>query len=217
MADNNDGMAYLMALKQSANSEATTAAAPARDPSASTFAGTANGNIQEQFKGSEKRRSPRFKCEGSARIVEPGCEVATFVTFTDISMHGCYVEAQATYPVGTALDMVLEAKDMKIEAKGTVKVNYPYLGMGIAFVNISEENKIRLKELLGSISHQTIIMGPGIASALPARDRLKDIPSIADAAAAIQALVSFFEDRQMLMRDDFLRIVKQSQNSMVRK
>ena len=213
MAEKNEGMAYLMTLKQSANAEATTATAPARDPSASTFADTANGNIQEQFNGAEKRRSPRFRCEGSARVVEPGCEVATFVTFTDISMHGCYVEAQATYPVGTELDMVLETKDMRIEAKGTVKVNYPYLGMGIAFVNMSEENKARLKELMGSFSRPTIIMGPGVASALPARDLLKDVPSIADAAAAIRALVSFFEDRQMLMRDDFLRIVRQSQNS----
>jgi hypothetical protein len=109
--------------------------------------------------------------------------------------------------------LVLEAKDMKIEAKGTVKVNYPYLGMGIAFADMAEENKVRLKELLGSISRPIIIMGPGIASAVPARDLLKDVRLIADTAAAMQALVAFFEDRQMLMRDDFLRIVKQSQNS----
>ena len=217
MAENDEGMAYITALKQSSNPEAATAAAPARDSSATPPAATANGNQQEQFKGSEKRRSPRFNCEGSARIVESGCQVATFANFTDISMHGCYVEAQATYPVGTALDMVLESKNMKIDTKGTVKVNYPYLGMGIAFVDMSEENKARLKELLGSISHRTIIMGAGIASALPARDLLKDVSSIADAAAAIQALVSFFEDRQMLMRDDFLRIVKKSQTSPAKK
>jgi PilZ domain len=212
MAENNDGLAYLTALKQSSNTDAA-AAAPARDLDSSAPSATANGNQHEQFKGADKRRSPRFRCEGSARIVEPGCEVATFVTFTDISMHGCYVEAQATYPVGTVLDLVLEAKDMKIEAKGTVKVNYPYLGMGIAFADMAEENKVRLKELLGSISRPIIIMGPGIASAVPARDLLKDVRLIADTAAAMQALVAFFEDRQMLMRDDFLRIVKQSQNS----
>ncbi len=217
MAENNEGMAYLTALKQSSHTDAAMAAAPARDPGASTPAATVNGNQQEQFQGADKRRSPRFRCEGGARIVESGCQVATFVTFTDISMHGCYVEAQATYPVGTALDMVLEAKDMKIETKGTVKVNYPYLGMGIAFVDMSEENKARLKELLGSISRQTIIMGSGVASALPARDLLKDVPLIADAAAALKALVSFFEDRQMLMRDDFLRVIKQSQTAPVKK
>jgi hypothetical protein len=216
MAENNEGMAYLTALKQSSHTDAATAAVPARDPDSSGPSAAANGNQREQFKGADKRRSPRFKCEGGARIVESGCEVATFVTLTDISMHGCYVEAQATYPVGTALDMVLEANDMKIETKGTVKVNYPYLGMGIAFVDMSEETKVRLKELLGSISRQTIIMGPGVASALPARDLLKDVPSIADAAAAIQALVAFFEDRQMLMREDFLRIVEQSQRSPAR-
>ena len=32
---------------------------------------------------------------------EEGCDVRTWATFTDVSLHGCYVEAQATYPVGT--------------------------------------------------------------------------------------------------------------------
>jgi hypothetical protein len=55
----------------------------------------------ERFKGAEKRRSPRYKCEGSAEICEDGRAVRTWATFSDISLHGCYVEAQATYPAGS--------------------------------------------------------------------------------------------------------------------
>jgi len=211
MEQENEGIAYLTALKQSIAAEAATAAAPAHEASAGTAAPAANGNVQEHFQGAEKRRSPRYKCEGSARICEEGCEVPTWVTFTDISLHGCYVEAQATYPVGTALQLRLEAKDIKVETQGKVRVNYPYLGMGIAFIDMSEENKTRLKEMLGSISRHSIIMGPGIASALPAREIMAEAPLVSDPIAAIKALMAFFEDRQMLMREDFLRIVKQSQ------
>jgi hypothetical protein len=61
------------------------------------------------------------------------CDAHTWETFTDISLHGCYVEAQATYPVGTVLQIKLEANGVKVEITGNVRVSYPYLGMGIAF------------------------------------------------------------------------------------
>jgi hypothetical protein len=56
-----------------------------------------------------------------------------------------------------------------------------------------------------------MIMGPGIASSLPSSTPLDAMPTIANPAAALQALTEFFESRQMLMRDDFLRIVRKSQ------
>jgi hypothetical protein len=121
------------------------------------------------------------------------------------------VEAQATYPAGTILHMKLEANGVRMETKGNVRVNYPYLGMGIAFVDMSEENRSHLRELLARISRPTVIMGPGIASSLPAAGPLEAVPTISDPAAALRALTEFFESRQMLMREDFLRILRQCQ------
>jgi hypothetical protein len=40
---------------------------------------------------------------------------------------------------------------------------------------------------------------------------LNAVPLITDPGAAVQALIEFFESRQMLMREDFLRIVRKSQ------
>jgi hypothetical protein len=40
---------------------------------------------------------------------------------------------------------------------------------------------------------------------------LAAVPLIADPAAALRALTDFFENRQVLMRDDFLRILRKSQ------
>ena len=47
--------------------------------------------------------------------------------------------------------MQLEASDAQLEAKGNVSVSYPYLGMGVAFVEMSEENVGRLHRLLATI------------------------------------------------------------------
>jgi PilZ domain len=191
-----EGVAYLLALKQS--SQADPATAPA-------------ANLEMDFQGTNKRRAPRFKCEGSVEIREDGCEVRTWATFTDISLHGCYVEAQATYPAGSILNMKLEANGVRVETRGNVRVNYPYLGMGIAFVGMTEENVARLRQMLATISRGCVIVGPGIASTLPSTGSLSALPVISNPAAAIQELTEFFESRQMLMREDFLRILRKSQ------
>lgn len=208
-----EGVAYLRALKRSGSSIAATAAATAREITAPGHSAPdgATADSNERFQGSEKRRSPRYKCEGSAEVREEGCDVRTWATFTDVSLHGCYVEAQATYPVGTVLHMKLETNGLRLEATGNVRVSYPYLGMGVAFVELSEANRAQLRQMLGQISRPSAIMGPGIASTLPASGPLDAVPAIADPAAAMQALTEFFESRQMLMREDFLRILRKSQ------
>jgi PilZ domain len=208
MAEENEGIAYLLALKRSAGSAAP---APTREenPSQTNLDKTATSPA---FEGAEKRRSPRYQCEGSVEMREIDCEVHTWASFTDISLHGCYVEAQATYPVGTLLNLKLEAKGMRVETKGDVRVSYPYLGMGIQFLEMTTENEARLRDLLALVSSPSMIMGPGIASTLPARGPL-ELPAITNPDAIVQGLQDFFRDRQMLMRDDFVRIVRQSQNA----
>ena len=207
----NDGTAYLLALKQSAghHGQSDSTQAVEENPKSTPTVPTANAG--DRFQGAEKRRSPRYKCEGSAQVREEGCDVQTWVTFTDVSIHGCYIEAQATYPAGTLLNMRLEANGIRVETKGKVCVNYPYLGMGIAFEDMSEENRDHLQRLLATLTQPAMIMGPGIASSLPAASPLEAVPLITNPQAAIQALVEFFQTRQMLMGEDFLRILKTSQ------
>lgn len=206
--ESNESISYLLALKQS-----IAASAPAtKTESSNPIDG--NASPGEQFQGAEKRRSPRYRCEGSAEIREEGRDVRTWATFTDISLHGCYLEAQATYPSGTTLHMKLKANGIVLETKGTVRVTYPYLGMGIAFEGISEENQALLRRLLATIAHPCVIMGPGIASSLPSiSNRVEAVPVVTNPEAAIQELVEFFESRQMLMREDFLRILRKSQTA----
>ena len=208
--ESNDGVDYLKALKQSSLLDTATGAAPAREAQNTQESSETSPDSHDRYQGAEKRRSMRYKCEGSAELREVGRDVRTWATFSDVSLHGCYVEAQATYPVGTVLHMKLEANGVRVESKGKVRVNYPYLGMGIAFTEMSEENVARLRELLSKISRPTVIMGPGIASSLPSAGPL-DVPLIANPTAAL-ALTEFFENRQMLMREDFLRILRKSQN-----
>ena len=212
MAQEDDAVtAYMAALKGSAQ-PAAAAAASARE-SALERDSTPPGAAQKTYQGVEKRSSARYRCEGSVELQEAGCDVSTWAKFTDISLHGCYVEAQATYPVGTSLHMKLGINSHKIETPGTVRVNYPYAGMGIAFGDMNEESRSQLKHLVTTILRPVMVIGPGIASSPSAPGSMEPAPVISDPAAAIQSLIRFFENKQMLTRDDFLRVLRESQKS----
>lgn len=203
------GVAYLKALKQPAAGAGVTGTKTEEHPG-SNPTGANSGN---RFHGTEKRRSLRYQCEGSIEMCEDGCDAHTWATFTDISLHGCYVEAESAYPKGTVLHMKLEANGVRVETRGHVRVTYPHLGMGIAFVETTAENTARLREMLMNVSRPSAIMGPGIASTLPSGKPLAAVPVIANPAAAVLALIEFFENRQMLMREDFLRLLRTSQGT----
>jgi PilZ domain len=208
--ETNEGASYLMALKQSVQPPADSVSAPALSPQREPQAANAAA-VDHKYQGLNQRRAPRYKCEGSAELRKEDSDVRTWATFTDISLHGCYVEAQATYPPGTTLHMKLEVNGIKVETTGNVRVNYPYLGMGIAFVDMSEEKKAHLRRMLATISHGCVVMGPGVVSNLPSTAAANASPLVTNPEAAIQQLLEFFESRQILMRDDFLKILRKSQ------
>ncbi len=213
----NDAVSYLMALKgsqPSSTTESTAGAATAtarQEPATPSAQVSGAGAETGVYRGAEKRRSARLKCEGSAEICASGTDVRTWARFTDVSLHGCYVEAQATFPAGTKLHLKLEANGIRFETEGNVRVSYPYLGMGIAFENISEESRKNLRELLGTLTRPTLLMGPGVAAGLSASGGVGAVPLITDPGAAIQELVKYFETRHMLTREDFLATLVKSQ------
>jgi hypothetical protein len=201
MAEETTRSDYLFSLKNpiSGGSGLAPERAPIRDAAA------------DGRSGAEKRRSPRYRCQGSAQIRELESGVSTWAAFTDISLHGCYVEAACTYPMGSTLSLSIEVNGFRVETRGEVRVNYPNLGMGIFFTTMSDGDRERLRELLRSLSRPSVILGTGNLnrSALP----LPGSPSttITDPKAAMQAILSFFADRQILSREEFTRILKRSQ------
>jgi hypothetical protein len=217
MADENDaGADYLAALRQS-NAPQGTGAAPARAPEAPCSAETQSKDEPPPGRtnagNADKRKSPRYKCAGSARLQEIGSTVATWATFADISMHGCYVETAAPLRVGAVVALKLDANGFRVEATGEVRVIYPGLGMGISFSKVSDEDRGRLRELMRSISPPSVILSSRVIprSPSPPSPRSDVLPAAANPAAALQAILKFFEDRHVMGREEFLKILRTSQ------
>ena len=212
MQDENDaGAAYLAALKRSTVPQASGAGAvraPESAPSVSLpVAAVAPGRTGPV---PEKRRSARYRCQGSAQLREISSGVATWVTFSDISLHGCYVETAAAYPVGSTLALTVEVNGFRVELSGEVRVAYPGLGMGISFTKIADEDRERLRGLVRSLSQPSVIMGAR-AVERPSTLQQNAAPAIANPSAVLQAITKFFEDRHVMGREEFLRILSKSQ------
>src|SRR5580693_7221723 len=84
-------------------------------------------------------------------------------------------------------------------------------GNGHLFEETSEENACRLKQLLASLSRPGVIMGPGVNSPHPSTGPIESPPAITRPEAAVRALIEFFEIHQILMRDDFVKLLKKTQ------
>ena len=158
----------------------------------------------------ERRQSTRYKCEGSAQFRVNGSDVHTWGTFTDISVHGCYVEMTATYPVGGVVDLLLELNGIRAHVLGDVRVSYPCLGMGIAFQKVSPEEMVHLQQMIASLAAPVRATSSGEEK--PPGSSSLTLPLIVNAGAAIKALAEFFEGHGILSKEEFVRILRKSQD-----
>lgn len=197
MSMENSGADYLRRLKRDQEQQPQTYVEPAPAPA------PADSDPQE------RRRNPRYKCEGSATFRVEGTNVRTWGTFTDLSCSGCYVELKATFPAGAIIDLELELNGVRAQAKGEVRVSYPFLGMGVAFRDLTTENRMQIQAMIESILpaalKRSVVAEPETA-VHPA-----SMPIILTPAAALQALADFFDGHTLLSKDEFIRLLRKSQ------
>jgi hypothetical protein len=167
--------------------------------------------VEPEKKGAERRRYPRYKCEGSAEIRTDGSSVRTWATFSEVSLGGCYLEMMTTYPVDTKLDLKLQLRGFEVRSWATVRINYPFLGMGIAFTDMATEERQNLEAMI-----QTLV-GPGPEAdapptasgasqetSQPAAVNATHGPNLAD------SLRQFFETHEVLTREEFTKFLGNS-------
>ena len=165
--------------------------------------------VHDQSAGTpERRQNPRYKCEGSATFRVQGNNVRSWGTFTDLSAGGCYIELKATFPVGARIDLELELNGIRAQVTGEVQVSYPFLGMGVAFRELTSENRLHLQEMIDSVRPTIARPRPATVEETPVSASL---PIILNPGAALQALADFFETHATLSKEEFIRVLRKSQ------
>ena len=151
-------------------------------------------------------RDPRYACQGSAQIHEENSEISSWGSITDISLHGCYLETTATFPVGTKVRLQLELGGNRVESKGEVRVTYPFLGMGIVFREITSQNRLRLGDMVLMAATEVRLVSR--ASEPPTAWVM---PQVRDPQGMVDALSAFFMRKGSLSREEFTRIASSLQ------
>jgi hypothetical protein len=157
----------------------------------------------------EKRRYPRYKCEGSVEFRTEGVDMRTWATITDLSLCGGYVELAATSAVNTVVHMILDMREVRVRLKGIVRTSHPLLGMGIEFTEIADDEKPHLEELLLRLASDTSAQGKIKSVQTPA---VPDLVMIMDAGAALNAVAKFFQSNHALTRAQFTELIGKSQD-----
>ena len=163
----------------------------------------------DSFAWKELRQSPRLRCSGSAKFRAQGSDVTMWGTLTDISLHGCYVEMHTTFPIDTKVDLVLTSFGIQIQARGTVRTSYPFLGMGIGFAEIEPGEELQLKQLLDVLTVQS-----AVSNGESARENGREnYMGTVDLRAFLDEMTEFFRKNQMLCREEFHKIAKRVRRS----
>jgi PilZ domain len=194
---------YLRRLKGAAV-EAAPADAVARGGGGAPAAANSNSNAWK-----ERRQSPRLRCSGSAEFRAEGNDARMWGTVTDVSLHGCYVEMNTTFPVDTKVGLVLKSFGIRIEAPGTVRASYPFLGMGICFAEIEPAQQLQLKQLLAALAGRSTVSN-GMSGE---ENSVKDTLASTDPKSFLDGIAEFFQKNQTLSRDEFHQIAKRARRS----
>jgi len=101
--------------------------------------------------GQERRRSPRFECQGTAAIFAAGGDVSFTGALTNISLHGCYVETTLTLPLDTDVILAIDSLGFRIRAHARVRATYPSTGMGLCFSEMDAEQRAQLGLLVKAL------------------------------------------------------------------
>jgi hypothetical protein len=159
--------------------------------------------------GKERRSSVRLRCSGSAEFRAWGSNTHIWGTLTDISLHGCYVEMNNTFPVNTKVDHVLKSCGVRIEVSGSVRTSYPALGMGLAFVDIKPDQQLQLNQLLASLGGQSAFF-----RGAPEREPATHKPvRLSDPHALLDAMTEYFRKNSALSREEFHEIARRFRRS----
>jgi hypothetical protein len=108
----------------------------------------------------ERRRHPRFKCEGNLELKTGGSTIRTWATFTDLGSAGCYVEMMTTFPGGHQDELQLGMNGFLVNGTAVVRATHAFLGMGIEFTNLSQNAREQLDAMLASLASGRLLSVP---------------------------------------------------------
>jgi hypothetical protein len=77
-------------------------------------------------------------------------------TSADISEGGLYISAMQAFEENTVIDVTILIKGENITVKANVRHCQPGIGLGIMFVDLTDEQKVKIKEVMKDLASKSI-------------------------------------------------------------
>ena len=103
----------------------------------------------------DRRKEPRFACEGSALISLPNGGLLITGSILNVSLAGCYIDAPSiNLERGTQVEVYFETQKLHFRVAGNIRVLRPRVGVGIAFLKLSQRATRQITQLVKELEGQ---------------------------------------------------------------
>jgi hypothetical protein len=122
----------------------------------------------------KQRMHPRYAAHAATEVLPDGALKPVWATLTKVSASGFYAETPSPLPSETCVNVTLRTLVGEIRANGITRSSHPGGGMGIAFILLEDQDRIRLDRFIDHVVKATdVTFGLGMAMIEPvASDRV---------------------------------------------
>ena len=96
----------------------------------------------------ERRREGRKQFTAAAEVTDLRTATCMRGRISDLSLRGCYVDTLNPFPVGATVRLQIFQDGQILDALGSVSSHHPRSGMGLAFDDLTEEQRLMLQSWL---------------------------------------------------------------------
>ena len=101
----------------------------------------------------EKRRHPRYSCEGNAEVLLPQGGMHFRGRILDLSVAGCFIEtAMPRLERGTLVEVYFVTNQLQFRVQGNIAEVREKRGAGISFVNVSRRRAAEIAALIAELA-----------------------------------------------------------------
>jgi hypothetical protein len=119
-------------------------------PDLSPVAG-ASSPVHAEPEDRERRRHPRYTCEGYAEVVLPSGGLRFRGKILNLSISGCFVETEFRLERGTVVEVYFEMRRLCFRVAGTAAAPQKKRGVGIAFQHLTLRRMREIEEILAEL------------------------------------------------------------------
>ena len=157
----------------------------------------------QEWRGEERRRHPRYNCAGIAKLWENGNEHSVTGRVNEISRGGCYVEMMSPMRTGTEIRLELSISGRMLRLEGIVRTSQPTFGMGVEFTRMAPADAEGLCHIVSELAGEV----PG-----PSPEPAAGTPELSPASPEQvgEAVMRWFGLHETLTREEFLKLMEHS-------